>query len=150
MVRRVVKVGNSPDVTRLAERSREIAEVVHVSAHLGGRMRDRAASVSRDRDEFVVTFEALRVRPLLQLDHDVCRLPRGPPHSSEHDIGTLARQRQLELDKHLHTVEARLVKVGRQHRDAATPRSPLSRRWGVPGRELHLFGQTLRKTCLEG
>jgi hypothetical protein len=49
-------------------------------------------------------------------------------HTAQHDVGALARQRQLELDEHLDPVETGLDEIGGEDVQAPIPGPRLSRR----------------------
>ena len=68
-----------------------------------------------------------RVRPLLELDHDVGRVARARMNAAQHDVGSLARQRELVLEQHLHVLETSIMKVIDDDADASIPGADLGR-----------------------
>ncbi len=86
------------------ERSNEVGEVVAVVAHLNQWVGDTAATILLDCYEVLAAFEAVGLTPLFELDHDIRRASGARVDASEDSVHSLAGQRKLVLDQHLHVV----------------------------------------------
>lgn len=105
----------------LGQGSVEGNQVVAVTTHLFDRVEDRARVGVKSAEQRIVIIR-LGVGPLLQLDHHVGRLAGGGMHPGEYGVGTLAGQRQLVLEKHVHVVKSRFQQDVQQSGDAHPPR----------------------------
>lgn len=139
-IARIVQVCRADEFMRCGEDPGEIGQVVAVALNLQGRMGDGPPTIVLDRHQGVAVLKPFRGTPLLELHDNVGRPPRGRVLARKEDVGTLARQRQLELDEHLHVVETGGDEVGAQGRDAALPASPLAWRGTASGLYRHLLG----------
>jgi hypothetical protein len=113
-------------IIELGQRREEVAQVAAVPPYLLTGVQPGPA-VRRHHTQIQGVLEQRGRAPLLELDHDVRRLPGPRVHAAQHRVGALAGQRQLVLDQHLNVVQAGLHQVGRQRVQAALPRADLRR-----------------------
>ena len=129
-----MQVGDARQLVRLVRQGGgEVGQVGAVARNLKSGMEHASAAVRADADQRIAVVERLRVAPLLQLDDDVRRLAGAWMATGQHDIRTLAGERELVLQDHFDVDQAGINKVGPQPREAARPGAPLSRRCAGSG-----------------
>src|ERR1035437_9045164 len=70
--------------------------------------------------------------------------------SNKNHVGALTGKRQLVLQKHLNVGQTSRDQISAQHRDAAFPRTALTRGWSTSGPDCHLLSDQVGKVTLDG
>lgn len=122
-----MKVRNARKTIRvISQGSGEVHQVGAIPTHLLHRV--KTLGVSLKKADILGTFKHADPSPLLEFDDHIRRCLSARVQPAKHDIGALARERQLILDKRLHVAKTCLQEIGGQDLQTPLPGPNLRRR----------------------
>jgi hypothetical protein len=119
-----VQVGDTVHAPVGREHRREVHQLPAVAPHLLGGVEHWLLAVARDAHQLVAN--RLCVRPLLELYQDIRRLPGPRVHTAEQGIDALRAVGQPVLQQDLDVVQAGVMQVVQESREAVAPRVDLT------------------------